>query len=68
MTGFLDTKLQPFEVRMTRDQSRVAVRGLVVLIQADADAQKKPLSQLSKEMGDAVTQLSQRRQLEIGNQ
>jgi predicted Zn-dependent protease len=63
LNTLLDTNLQPFEIRANRDQTRVVVRGVTVLTDADAEAQNMSLITLAHNMSDAVTQISQNRQL-----
>lgn len=64
LDGLLDRQLQPFEVRISRDQSSVTARGITVLTAADAAAQGKSLSSLTHEMGDAIAEINQKQQVE----
>lgn len=64
MNKMLDSKLQPFEVKLNSDKTKVIVRGFTVLTDDDADAQKKSLSALAHEMADTISQLNMKRQLE----
>ena len=55
----LDSDLQMYEVKIGPDKSRVIARGrvLVDFVQADADAQKSSLEQISKSTVEAVRTL-----------
>lgn len=65
-TTLFDTRLQPFEVRATPDQTRVLLRNQTLLTMADATAQGKTIPQLARELVDAILQVNQMRQLSIG--
>ena len=62
--ALIDNSLQPYEVRASRDQTKVLARSVVVLTEADAVAQDKTIAALAKEVSDAVMQVTQRRQLD----
>lgn len=64
LSGFMDSRLQPYEIRVNREQTQVVVRGVALLTMADAIAQNKTLDVLAREMSDAITQINQRQQLE----
>ncbi len=66
LNGLIDTQLQPFEIRVNKEQTRVAARGVSLLTDADAAAQSKSLADLAREMSLAVTRINQRRQLDSG--
>ena len=65
LTTLIDDQLEPFEIWVSQDQSCVLARGVPFLTPADATAQGKTLDTLAHEMGDAVTQLNQKQQLEL---
>jgi predicted Zn-dependent protease len=60
----IDNSLQPYEVRASRDGTKVLARSVVILTEADAKAQDKTIAALAKEVADAVMQVTQRRQLD----
>ena len=66
INALMDTRLQPFEVRLNRDKTRLLIRSVYVLNQSDADAQGKTLTEIAHDMADAVAQISQKQQLESG--
>ncbi len=64
LTALIDDKLQPFEIKVSRDQTRIVVRNKTVLLDVDAQAQNKTLEQLAHDLADAIGQVSQKQQLE----
>lgn len=64
LTAFLDTKLQPFEIRLNRDSTRILVRGVALVTDVDAAAQNRALDAIAREMSEAASLLNQKRQLE----
>ncbi len=64
LTKLLDDRLQPFEVKVSRDETRIMVRNQALLTDADAHAQNKTLAELARQIADAVAQISQKAQLE----
>ena len=65
LNGLLDEQLQPFEIRVSNDKTRILVRGIPMLLESDAAAQNKTLEALAHEMGDAIAQINQRRQIDL---
>lgn len=61
----LDTNLQPFEVRINRDQTKLILRGQLLMTREDADAQNSTLAAIARAMSDAIARISQRRQLNV---
>jgi predicted Zn-dependent protease len=64
LTSFFDSGLQPFEIRISHDQSHVLVRGYPVLSLADANAQRTTMASLCHDLADAVSRLNQRHALD----
>jgi predicted Zn-dependent protease len=65
LTSLFDRELQPFEIRVNRDQTSVLARDTPVLTIADATAQNKTLETMSHELADAITLLKQKQQIEM---
>lgn len=64
LSNLFDRQLQPFEIRASKDQTRVLARGVPILTEADAAAQGKTIETLAREMADAITMLNQRLQID----
>jgi predicted Zn-dependent protease len=64
LTSLFDRQLQPFEIRVNKDQTRVLARGVSILGEMDAAAQSKSIEVLAHEMADAVTIVNQKQQLD----
>ena len=64
LTALIDEKLQPFEIRVSRDQSSILFRNMPLLLEADAKAQNKTMAELAHQVADAIAQISQKQQLE----
>jgi len=63
LDSFFDSRLQAFDVRANREQNRILVRGITLLTAADAALQGKTIAELTREIGDAVMIINQRRML-----
>lgn len=61
LDSLFDDRLQAFEVRSNVDKTRVTVRGMTLLTANDALLQGKTIAELTKEVGDAVLLINQRR-------
>lgn len=66
LDALFDTQLQPFEVHLTPDKSRVTVRGYTVLTVADATAQNKSLTDMVHDVAMAVELINQKTQVYDG--
>ena len=64
LNAIIDTEIKAFEIRLNKDHTKVLVRSVVVLTEADAAAQYKTLDVLTKEFTDAILMVNQKRQLE----
>ena len=64
LTKLLDDKLQPFEIKVSRDQTRIVARNITLLTDADAGAQNKSMADFAHQIADAIAQISQKQQLE----
>jgi predicted Zn-dependent protease len=64
-TSLFDRQLQPFEIRVNKDQTCVLARGAPILTSADAAAQNKTLEAMSHDLAEAVTLLNQKQQIEM---
>ncbi len=64
LTKLLDDRLQPFEVKVSRDETRIMARNQTLFTDADAHAQNKTIAELARQIADAVSQISQKAQLE----
>ena len=64
----IDDEIQPFEIHVLKDKNKIAVRGITVITQADADAQGRTLEEIGKTFGDAIMLINQRKQLEAPHQ
>ena len=64
LTALLDDKLQPFEIKVSRDQTRIVIRNNTILLDIDAQAQNKTMPELAHALADAIAQVSQKQQLE----
>ena len=64
LTKLLDDRLQPFEVKVSRDETRIMVRNQTLFTDADAHAQNKTIAELARQVADAISQISQKAQLE----
>ena len=62
LDSLFDNRLQAFEVRINKDQTRVLVRGITLLTAADATLQGKTIAELTREVGEAVMLVNQKRQ------
>jgi Zn-dependent protease with chaperone function len=66
LTSLIDDKLQPFEIKVSRDQTRIVARNITLLTDADAGAQNKTMADFARQIADAIAQVSQKQQLENG--
>jgi len=64
LTAMLDDHLQPFEIKMSRDGTRVLIRFMPILTDADAKAQNKTLEDYTREVAEAIAMIIQKQQLE----
>ena len=58
--------LQPFEIRVSRDTTRVQARGFAILTDVDAGSQSQTMSAMAHDFSTAVAQINQKQQLETG--
>lgn len=63
LDSLFDRRLQAFDVRANREQTRILVRGVTLLTAADAALQGKTVAELTREIGDAVMIINQRRMM-----
>lgn len=64
LTSLIDEKLQPFEVKVSRDGSRIMFRNVSLLNEADARAMSKSVPDLAQDIANAIAQIIQKQQLE----
>lgn len=64
LNNWLDSRLQPFEIKPNQDQTRVMIRGVSVLTEADAAAQNKTITALAHDLAAAVMIINQKQQLD----
>ena len=64
MDALIDSQLQPFEVRVNREQTAVLARGQAILTATDALAQKTTIPELARSLSEAVVRIRQKRALE----
>lgn len=64
LNDLMDMNLQAFEVKVSKDQTKVTARGQLIFTDADAQAQQKSLLVLSHEFADAVSQYYLKQQME----
>ena len=62
----VDRDLAPYEVRADTESGKVLARGITIADKADADAANLTIKGLSSEIGAAIVQVDQRRQMEFG--
>jgi len=66
LNTLIETRLQPFEIKASPDQTKVMARGFAVQTEADAAAQQKTIPVLARELTDAMSQFLLKQQLESG--
>ncbi len=64
LNTWMDARLQSFEIKPNQDQTRVMIRGVSVLTEADATAQNKTVSALAHDLASAVMTINQKQQLD----
>ncbi|HLK59252.1 MAG TPA: M48 family metalloprotease [Chthonomonadaceae bacterium] len=64
LNAIIDTEIKPFEIQFNRDHTKVLVRSISVLTEADAAAQYKKLEELKTDFTNAILMVNQKRQLE----
>ncbi len=64
MDVLLDAQLQPFDIRVNREQTAVFARGQIILNATDALAQKTTVTELARSLSEAVARIRQKRVLE----
>jgi predicted Zn-dependent protease len=64
LTALIDDRLQPFEVKVSRDQLRIMFRNQPLLNDTDAAAQNKTLADFARDIAYAIAQVNQKQQLE----
>ena len=62
----VDRDLAPYEVRADTEAGKVLARGITIADKADADAANLTIKGLANEIGAAIVQVDQRRQMEFG--
>ncbi len=62
----VDRDLAPYEVRADTEAGKVLARGITLADKADADAANLTIKGLANEIGAAIVQVDQRRQMEFG--
>ena len=66
LNSMLDDGLQPFEVRPNRDNTATLVRNFTLLTQADADAQKMTVPEMTQKLAEGIVRVKQKRAIEDG--
>ncbi|MBC7526418.1 MAG: M48 family metalloprotease [Chthonomonadaceae bacterium] len=66
LNSLLDSNLQPFEIRASRDNTVTLVRGTSLLTQADALAQKITVAEMTQKLAEAVVRVKQKRAIDTG--
>src|SRR5581483_3391609 len=66
LNTLIETRLQPFEIKASPDQTKVMARGFAVQTEADAAAQQKTIPVLARQLTDAMSQFRLKQQLESG--
>ena len=64
----IDDEIQPFEIHVLNEKNKIAVRGITVITQADADAQGRTIEDIGKRFSDSIMLINQRKQLEAPHQ
>lgn len=64
----IDDELQPFEIHVLKDKNKIAVRGITVVTQADADAEGRSIEEIGKTFTNAIMLINQKKQLEAPHQ
>ncbi len=66
LNSLLDSNLQPFEIRPSRDNTTTLVRGISLLTQADAEAQKMTVAEMTQKLSEAIVRVRQKRAIDEG--